>query len=141
MPQPTATRSQTDPRTFATHAARLLADSRCDDVRVLDVRSLSQVTDFFVIASGTSDRQIRSVGGDVEQLAALEGYRALGVQGRESAQWVVVDFVDVVVHLFAPESRAYYDLESLWGDAAKVDWQSATTPGQFSKITGKKGTE
>lgn len=130
-----ASRSGTDPQTFATHAARLLADSRCDDVIVLDVRSLSQVTDFFVIATGSSDRQIRSVAGDVEQLAAIEGHRALGTQGGESAQWLVVDFVDVVVHLFAPESRAYYDLESLWGDAARTDWARTTTPGQFAKIT------
>ncbi len=127
--------TETDGQTFAVHAARLLADSRGEDTLVLDVRGISQVTDYFVIVTGTSDRMIRSVADDLEELASVEGRSPIRTQGSESAQWIVVDFFDVVVHLFVPEMRAYYDLESLWGDAKRVEWPKLTKPGQFARIT------
>jgi ribosome-associated protein len=119
---------------FACHVARLLADNRCENVLVLDVRGISQITEFFVLASGTSERQMRSVIGDLKDLAAEEGQQVYKAEGRGGSNWVVIDFVDVLAHLMMPEQRLYYDLESLWGDARRVDWQSRTRPGQFERL-------
>ncbi|MHC4995853.1 MAG: ribosome silencing factor [Planctomycetota bacterium] len=119
---------------FACHAARMLIDSRCEDGIVLDVRQLSQVADYFVMATGTSERQIQSMAEDLKALARLEDNEIFGHHGREAARWLVVDCVDVVVHLFDEETRAYYDLESLWADAPRLDWESVTKPGQFADL-------
>ena len=107
---------------FAVEAARLLADSHCEDVVVFDVRGLSQLTNFVLIASGTSDRQMKAVGHHVEELGQAHGMERLGQERDESTTWIVLDFIDVMVHLFEPVTRAHYDLEMLWGDAPRVPW-------------------
>jgi ribosome-associated protein len=126
--------STADARRFACRVARLLDDSRCEHVLVLDLRRLSPVTDYFVIATGTSDRQIASVRDNVQALGRQDGQGPASSDGAEGGGWVVADFFDVVVHLFSPELRVYYDLESLWGDAPQVDWRAVTQPGQFAKL-------
>lgn len=108
---------------FVIEAARLLSDDKCEDVVVLDVRKLSQVTDFVIIGSGTSDRQMRSVLKHVEELGDQIGYKAFRVSADERAVWLLADFVHVVVHLFEPNTRAHYDLEMLWGDAPRLEWE------------------
>lgn len=123
---------------FACHVARLLADNRCESVLVLDVRGISQITDYFVLASGTSERQMRSVIGDLKDLAAEAEQQVYKADGRGGSNWVVIDFVDVLAHLMMPEQRLYYDLESLWGDARRVDWQSRTWPGQFERLASSR---
>ena len=110
-------------RQFAIDAARLATDLHCENALVLDVRGLSDITDYILIASGTSDRQIMSVAEDIEQLAEGAGIGRLGHELESPSTWVVLDFVDVVAHLFEPTARAHYDLEMLWGDAEKVPWQ------------------
>jgi len=110
-------------RRIAIDAARLLNDSHFQDVLLLDVRGLSEITDYVLIASGTSDRQIKSVGGDVEDLAKDAGFDRYGRDVDEDNTWLVLDFVDVIVHLFEPATRAHYDLEMMWGDAPQVEWR------------------
>jgi len=97
------------------------ADMRCTNVVVLDVRGLSPVTDYFVIGTGTSDRQMRAVADGVEEAARESGDRPISRSIDE--HWVLLDFVDVVVHVFSDESRHFYDLESLWGEAKRVEWK------------------
>lgn len=102
----------------------MLSDDKCEDVLVLDLRGRSQMTDFFIIASGTSDRQLRSAADHVAQSAKKSGigvYRSNLDEAR--ANWIVLDLVDVVVHVLMPDTRRYYDLEMLWGDAPRVSWQ------------------
>lgn len=108
-------------RQFAVDAARLAEHTRCHAVTILDVSGLSPVTDFFVLASGTSARQMRTVANELAELGEKLGYRVYRTDGYESANWILVDFVDVVIHLFTDEARRYYDLESLWGDAQRVE--------------------
>lgn len=118
--------SKSDPkeiRAFATEAARLLSDNKCQDIVVLDVTSLSQMSDYLVIASGTSDRQMRSTADDVVDLAARQGSSAFRKDVDDRTTWIVVDFVDVVVHIFEPNTRAHYDLEMLWQDAPRMEWE------------------
>ncbi len=106
---------------FGMSAAALLEDRHCEDVTLLEVRGLSQVCDFVLIGTGTSDRQMRSVAAELADLGAEAGYPAFRTNTDTGATWVVVDFINVVVHLFEPQRRAYYDLEDLWADARVVD--------------------
>ena len=110
-------------RRFAIEAAQLLSDSHCEDVQVYDVRGLSEVTDFILIASGTSDRQIKSVAGYVNELAKQHDLQRFGSDRDDASTWLVLDYVDLMIHLFEPTTRAHYDLEMMWGDAPRIEWQ------------------
>lgn len=123
---PVRTGERSDPkavRDFAIEAARLVRDDKCEEVVLLDLRGLSSITDFAVIASGTSERQMRSVLQHVEELGASRGFKPFRASTDDRAAWLLIDFVDVVVHLFEPNTRAHYDLEMLWGDAPRVEWE------------------
>ena len=109
-------------RSFAIKAAQLLEDRHCEDVRLIDVRGLSQVCDFVLIGSGTSERQMRTVAMELEVLGKGHDNAVFRSNRDTGGTWIVVDFVDLVVHLFEPNQRAYYDIESLWGDAESITW-------------------
>ncbi|MFZ4429218.1 MAG: ribosome silencing factor [Phycisphaerales bacterium] len=108
---------------FAVDAARLLFDDKCEEVTLLDVRSKSMVCDYIIIGSGTSDRQMASALEHVKQLGHGRGFTAFHVSADDGSTWLLADFVDVVIHLFEPNIRAHYDLETLWGDAPRVEWE------------------
>lgn len=110
-------------RDFAIEAARLLRDRHCEDIVVFDVRGLSQLTDYVIIGTGTSDRQMKAVGSEVADLAKQRGVTRFGSERDESSTWIVLDFVDVMLHLFEPATRGHYDLEMMWGDAPQVPWR------------------
>lgn len=108
---------------FARAAAENLFDDKCTDVLVLDVRGRSQVTDFFVLATGTSSTQMRAAAAHVLDLAKQQDFGVMSDNAREpDAGWILTDLVDVIVHLFDADTRAYYDLEMLWGDAPRIPW-------------------
>jgi ribosome-associated protein len=109
---------------LAVDAARLASESHCTDVLVLDLRDVSPVTDYFVIATGTSGRQLRSVAEEIVAHGKKVGQRVWHTAGQDGGQWIVLDFVDVVVHLFDDEHRGFYDLELIWGEAPRVDWDN-----------------
>ncbi len=108
---------------FARAVARLAEEMRAEDVVILDLRTMSSVADFFVIATATSDRQMRAIADHIEDYGRQVGQQPYGVSGYDSATWLLADYVDVVVHLFDPLRRRYYDLELLWGDAPRVNWR------------------
>lgn len=109
-------------RQFAVEVARILADTRCHQVIILDVGGTSPITDFLVLASGTSPRQMKAATDAAEEFGETVGYKTLS-RVLQSNQWIVEDFVDVVVHVFSQDARYYYDLDNLWGDARRVDWE------------------
>lgn len=115
-----------DARQFAIDAARLADGSHCQDVVVLDVRGISPVTDFFVLATGTSGRQMRSVAVEIEEAGEPRHFKSFGRNGHEGESWILTDFVDVVLHIFSSTTRSYYDLDGLWGDAPRVEWREAS---------------
>ena len=115
--------------------ARLVDERHCSDIVVLDLREISPVTDYFVIATGTSNVQMRAVADELTAEAKDLGHRPFSVAGRETGKWVLLDFVDVVVHLFDEEHRQYYDLELMWGDAPRLPWKQAAQGG--SEATGE----
>ena len=90
---------------------------------MLDLRRLLFLTDYFVIATCDNSIQSRAITDDIERQLGETGLKPLAVAGRSEARWVLMDYVDVVVHLFLPEARRYYDLELLWGDAPKARWR------------------
>jgi ribosome-associated protein len=109
-------------KVFAIEAARVAAERHCSDIVVLDLRSLSPAADYFVIATGTSDRQMRTVADEISEEAKKQGHQRFGRAGYEQGRWIVLDFIDVVVHIFDSEYRDYYDLELLWGDAKRINY-------------------
>jgi ribosome-associated protein len=115
------TRKQnTKAKALALTAAKLAAERHCTDIVVLDLRNISPATDYFMIATGTSERQMRSVADEICQAAREQGQQRLGRAGYDQARWILLDFFDVVIHIFDTEYRDYYDLELLWGDAKRL---------------------
>ena len=110
-------------RRFAIEAARLLEDRHCEDIVLLDVRGLSQVTDYLLIGSGTSDRQMKSLASELADLGDEHQEPAFRSNRDTGLTWIVVDFIDVVVHMFEPAKRAFYDLEGLWADGRRLAWK------------------
>ncbi|HVH39934.1 MAG TPA: ribosome silencing factor [Gemmatimonadaceae bacterium] len=104
----------------ARRAAAVLLDNKADDVVVLDLRPVTDMADFFIVASGTSDTHVRSTAGHVVEELRKEGLDVHSVEGYEQGRWVLLDYVDFVVHVFHPSLRAFYQLERLWGDAPTV---------------------
>jgi ribosome-associated protein len=109
-----------DPRQLAQRAAALALELKAVDVVILDVRGVADVTDCFVIASGTSDAHVRGIANHVLDELRTEGVRAHHEEGLQQGRWVLLDYVDVIVHLFHPQLRDFYQLERLWGDAEVV---------------------
>jgi ribosome-associated protein len=102
---------------LARRAATICLDNKADDVVVLDLHGVTDMTDYFVVASGTSDTHVRAVANHVLETLAKDGQRAAHTEGLQQGRWVVLDYVDFVVHVFHPSMRAFYQLERLWGDA------------------------
>jgi len=107
-------------RMFALAAAQNATERHCTDVVVVDLRGKSPATDYFVIATTTSPRQARTVVDEIHELAKAHAHQRFGLAGYEQARWILVDYVDVVIHLFDRAYREYYDLEMLWGDAERT---------------------
>ena len=102
-------------------AARAAASKQGEQVAILDVRELISITDYFVITSGASDRQVKTIAEEVVRALKASGVRPVRVEGEAGARWVLLDYVDIVVHVFHEEERDFYRLETLWQDAPRVD--------------------
>lgn len=101
--------------------ARVAAETRGGEIAILDLRELTPVVDYFVIASGSSRRQMHAMADEIEKVVKRDLHdRIRGAEGYEEGRWIVLDYGDVMVHLFDPEARGYWDLEGLWSDAARV---------------------
>ncbi|HEX6926816.1 MAG TPA: ribosome silencing factor [Longimicrobiaceae bacterium] len=98
-------------------AIDLLFDRKAVDVNLIDLRNISSATDYFLIASGRSDTHVTSIADHLVDELKKEGVRPAGVEGMRGGRWVLVDYVDFVVHVFHPAAREFYQLERLWGDA------------------------
>ena len=103
-----------DSRALAALAEDAMEELKAFDIRVIDVRSLTSVTDYMVLASGRSSRQVRAIAENVQLRAKESGQPAMGMEGADQGEWVLVDLCDVVVHVMLPDVRAFYQLEKLW---------------------------
>ena len=112
--------SVTPDKELALTAARIAQDRHCTDITILDLTGISPATIYYVIATGTSDRQSRTVAEEISAEAKQQGHQRFGIAGYDKGQWVLLDFVSVVVHIFDQKHREYYNLDMLWGDAKRV---------------------
>ena len=112
-------RSQNSPEESAQMrdtAVNALEDAKGVDIRTLDVRKLTDITDYMIVVSGTSERHVRTLAERVSEFMLAAGWKPLGIEGEDAGEWVLSDFVDVVVHIMREKTRAHYDLESLWDE-------------------------
>jgi ribosome-associated protein len=106
-------------------AVRAAADKKAHDLLVLDLRKAAGFTDYFVICSGTNPRQIRAIADAILDALAVDGAKPAHVEGYDRSEWVLLDYFDFIVHIFVPETRAFYGLERLWGSAERVEVPAA----------------
>jgi ribosome-associated protein len=100
--------------------SRIATDRKAMDVVVLDMRDASSITDYFLICSGGSERQVRAIADAIDEQLGSSGIASLGVEGYREGHWILMDYGDVIVHVFSEETRDYYDLERLWANAPKI---------------------
>lgn len=98
-----------------------MGDKKGEEVRVLDLRGVCSFADYFVFATGGSDRHVRTLADAAVETATRKGSKPLGVEGKSVGRWVLVDLGDVVVHVFSEDAREFFGLERLWGDAQELD--------------------
>ena len=106
-----------DSQAAVREAVAAVLDTKGEDVRVRELREVTDFTDWFVLASGVNERQVQAIADRVEERLRQGGLRPLHVEGHATAQWVLLDYGDFIVHVFLEERRRYYGLERLWGDA------------------------
>ncbi len=112
---------------LAVVAARAAHDKLAEDVVVLEVTDAIGICDAFVIASGRNPRQVKAIAEEVEEQVGLTGRRPAAVEGLDACRWVLLDYGDVVVHVFHSEDRGYYRLERLYRDCPRVEWEDGET--------------
>lgn len=108
----------------ACRCARIADSFKADNTLVLDLTAITPIFDFFVLTTGTSRRQMMAIAEEINKQLKQTGTKRQGLDGNDQSQWVVQDYGDVVVHIFSPEMREVYDLERLWADAPRVDWEA-----------------
>jgi len=118
-------RADSDPVRLVERVAELAHERKALDVVALDLRGISSAADFFLIASGNSDVQVRAIAEHIADELRKEGVRPGHVEGTSTGRWVLLDYIDVVVHVFHPEARDFYQLEELWGDAPRREFPGA----------------
>lgn len=109
---------------IARMCAQFAADSKAEDILVLDMRRLTSMLDFFVIATVPSRRQATAIASQIEMEMKKQKETKLSLEASETGRWTLLDYGDVVIHLFSPEGREFYSLEDVWGDAPRLEWNN-----------------
>ena len=102
-------------------AIRALEDKKAEDIRVIDISQVSGLADYFIIANGTNTSQIQALADEVEEKLGREGYPLRQMEGYDHANWVLLDFGDIIIHIFDKENRLFYDLERIWRDGKMIE--------------------
>lgn len=102
-------------------AAKALEDKKAEDIRVIDIREISTIADFFVIANGTNANQLAAMRDAVDEELHKAGYHTKQVEGNQNSTWILMDYNDIIVHIFSKEDRLFYDLERMWTDGKQID--------------------
>lgn len=108
---------------IAKNAARLLDGKKAENISVIKIEDISSLADYFVIANGRGSTHVRSLADEVEEKLKQRGVEPMRIEGYRSDNWVLMDYTNVVVHIFTQEARDFYDLDRLWADGVKVEWQ------------------
>jgi ribosome-associated protein len=102
--------------------AHVAEDNKARDIVLLDMRGITPLFDFMLLCTGASRRQIHTLAEEIDAVLSAAGEKRSSIEGYEASKWVVQDYGDIVVHVFDPDTRAYYALEDLWADAQRIDW-------------------
>ena len=113
----------TDAKKMAMLAVSGLEDKKANDVRILDIEKISTLADYFIIASGTNRNQVQAMADYVEEFLGKAGYSPKHLEGYQNANWILMDYGDIVLHLFDEENRLFYDLERIWRDGTVIEKQ------------------
>lgn len=114
----------TDSKTLPADAARAVRaadDKQATDIAVVDLRQSGGFTDYFLICTGNTSRQVRAIADGITEALAADGVKAAHIEGYDRSEWILIDYFDFVVHIFTPEMRLFYGLERLWGGAERVE--------------------
>ena len=131
-------RPQSPGEPIARQAAALAADLKATNIVVLDLRGVTDMTDYFVIASGTSDTHVRAIADNIEAGLKASGVSTTMTEGLTQGRWAVLDYLDCVVHVFHPTLRQFYQLERLWGDARPVSLEAGSQVPERSRGTASR---
>ena len=116
-------------KTLALTCARLADNKKAENIALLDLRSISSIADYFVIVTGSNEPHLRAIVDEItEKLRLDHNVRPFSIDGAKITPWIVLDFIDVLVHVMNDEFRELYDLENLWGDGEKIDFKSDKSP-------------
>ena len=111
-----------DSKEIAVECAKIADKKKARNIIILDISKLTPVTEYFVICTGINERQLYTIADEIEKELKKLSIKKFGIEGYREAKWILIDYGDVIVHLFNKEMRSYYDLELLWGDAPEVKW-------------------
>jgi ribosome-associated protein len=114
----------TQAKEMARLAVKALEEKKAEDVKILDIEKISTLADYFIIASGTNRNQVQAMADSVEEALGKAGYLPRHIEGYQTANWILMDYGDIVLHLFDEENRLFYDLERIWRDGASVSRES-----------------
>mgnify|MGYP002545217895 CR=1 FL=1 len=107
-------------REMAKIACHALGEKKAEDIQVIDIRNISVIADYFVIASGTNSNQVQAIVDNVEEQLGRAGFEAKQIEGNRNSSWILMDYGDVIVHVFDEENRLFYDLERIWRDGKQI---------------------
>jgi ribosome-associated protein len=132
----------TDSRMKSLLSVRAAIEKKATEMVLLEMRGVSSYTDYFLICSGKSDRQVQAIAQRVAEVLGEEGIQPLGLEGMSEGKWVLMDYGDLVIHVFLEPIRRFYDLEGLWVDAPRIDLQEGVNLGESeTEIEAKTGKE
>lgn len=109
-------------KNMARQAIRALEDKKAEDIHVIDISEVSVVADYFIIANGSNRSQIQAMADNVQEMLGRAGYAMRQVEGYNTANWILMDFGDVIVHIFDKENRLFYNLERIWRDGKAIEY-------------------
>ena len=118
-------------REMTSLAIKALEDKKGNDIRVIDIQDVSIIADYFIIASGSNRNQVQTMADNVEEVLGRAGYEPKQLEGYGTATWILMDYNDIIVHIFSEEDRLFYDLERIWRDGKSIDIQ------EFKNIDSK----
>lgn len=112
-----------DTKDFAKTAIEVMKDKKAEDIKALDIHEISTMADYFVIASASNSNQVKAIADEIEEKLYEQGCKLIHSEGYQTARWVLLDFGDLIVHIFHKEDREFYQLERVWADAKQIDIQ------------------
>ena len=102
---------------------KALEDKKAEDIKIIDISKVSVIADYFIIAGGNNRSQVQALADNVDETCGRAGFSLRQMEGYESAKWILMDYSDVIVHIFSKEERLFYDLERIWSDGTFIDWK------------------